>query len=83
MEDLAVTIKLSDYPEEFRSGVIESAFECYENQVEASRKGDKPLYRPRAWQTVTRRKKKLLAKIEWFRPADTVLRVPYTPGSSW
>ena len=66
---------------EFRRGVLEYAVACYENQLEDSRKCDKPLYRPRAWQTVTRRKKKLLGKMGWFRPADTVLRVPYTPGS--
>ena len=76
MEDLAVTMKLSVYHEEFRRGVIESAVACYDNQLEASRKGDKPLYRLRAWQTVNRRKKKLLYKMGWFRPADTVLRVP-------
>ena len=27
-----------------------------------------------------RRRKKLLGKAAWFRPADTVLRVPCTPG---
>ena len=27
------------------------------------------------------RKRKLIAKMAWYPPADTVLRVPYTPGS--
>ena len=39
------------------------------------------LYRPRAWESTARRKKKLISKMAWYRPADTVLRVPYTPGS--
>ena len=39
------------------------------------------LYRPRDWEAPARRKKKLLSKSSWFRPADTVIRVPYTPGA--
>ena len=54
---------------------------CYEQQVEASRRGEKPLYRPCAWQAPLRRRKKLTAKMAWFRPANTVFRVPNTPGS--
>jgi hypothetical protein len=41
-----------------------------------------PLYRPRDWQAQARRRKKLMAKMAWFRPADTVLRVPCTPGAA-
>ena len=81
MEKLATTMMVSGYPEDFRRGVIESAVVCYERQVAASRSGAKPLYRPRAWQAVERRRKKLISKMAWFRPADTVLRVPYTPDS--
>jgi hypothetical protein len=81
MEQLAKTMMISGYPEDYRRGVIQSAVACYEGQVEASRTGEKPLYRPRAWQAPARRQKKMIAKMAWFRPADTVLRVPYTPGS--
>ena len=73
---------ISGYPEEFRRGVIESAVKCYEDQVAASRRGEKPLYRPRRWEAPVRRKKKQIAEMAWFRPADTVLRVPYTPDSA-
>ena len=43
--------------------------------------GEKPLYRPRAWEATARSRKKQIAKVAWCIPADTVLRVPYTPGS--
>ena len=81
MEQLAKTMMKSGYPEDFRRGVIESAVTCYKQQLAASNTGEKPLYCPRAWECTARRRKKLIAKMAWFRPADTVLRVPYTPGS--
>ena len=28
-----------------------------------------------------RRQKKMVGEMAWFRPADTVLRVPFTPDS--
>ena len=82
MEQLAETMMISGYPEDFRRGVIESAVSCYEKQVAASAAGEVPLYRPRQWQADIRRRKKLMAKTSWFRPADAVLRVPCTPGAS-
>ena len=82
MEELAEIMMVSGYPEDFRRGVIESAVACYQSQVEASKRGEVPMYRPRDWQAPARRKKKLLAKMSWFRPADTVLRVPCTPGAA-
>ena len=81
MEELAKTMMVSGYPEDFRRGVLESAVACYEQQVAASQRGMKPLYRPRAWEATARRQKKLIAKMAWYRPADTVLKVPYTADS--
>ena len=46
MEQLAKTMMISGYPEDFRSGVLESAVTCYEQQLAASNTGVKPLYRP-------------------------------------
>ena len=61
---------VSGYPEDFRRGVIESAVACYEGQVAASARGEVPLYRPRDWQAQERKRKKLIAKTAWHRPAD-------------
>ena len=82
MEQLAETMMVSGYPEDFRRGVIESAVACYEGQVAASARGEVPLYRPRDWQAQERRRKKLIAKAAWHRPADTVIRVPCTPEAA-
>ena len=82
MEELAEMMMVSGYPEDFRRGVIESAVACYERQVAASDRGEVPLYRPRDWQAEERRRKKLIAKTAWHRPAaDTVMRVPGSIGS--
>ena len=82
MEQLAETMMVSGYPEDYRRGVIESAVACYERQVAASDRGEVPLYRLRDWQAPARRRKRLLGKMAWYRPADTVLRVPCTPGAA-
>ena len=79
MEQLAETMMISGYPEDYRRGVLESAVACYQCQLTASDQGEVPLYRPRDWQAPARRRKKQLAKMAWFRSADTVLRVPCTP----
>ena len=60
---------------------LASSVKCYEAQLAASVSGEKPLYRPRTWQQEVRRQKKIVGKMAWFRPADTVLRVPFTPDS--
>ena len=81
MEQLATKMMISGYPADFRRGVIESAVKCYEGQLAASVSGEKPLYRPRTWQQEVRKQKKMVGTMAWFRPADTVLRVPFTPNS--
>ena len=80
MEQLAETMMVSGYPEDYRRGIIESAVACYDKQVAASDRGEVPLFRPRGWKAPERKKEKLISKMSWFRPADTVLRVPCTPG---
>ena len=41
--------------------------------------GQKPLFRPRAWQKEERRRKKMVRKAAWYRPADCVGFYPPTP----
>jgi hypothetical protein len=81
MEDLAETMLISGYPEEYRAGVLKAAVTGYQRQVEADRSGEKPLYRPREWQEAERRRRKGLRRPAWYRPADTVLFLPATPNS--
>ena len=49
-------------------------------QLEGSRSGQKPLFRPRGWQQEERRRRKMVRKTAWYRPADCVGFYPPTPG---
>ena len=70
----------SGYPESYRAEVIKSGVVGYERQLEASRSGQKPLFRPRGWQQEERRRRKMVRKTAWYRPADCVGFYPPTPG---
>ena len=81
LEEMSEMMMRSGYPETYREGVLCSVLTGYARQVEASQRGDKPLYRPREWHRVERRRAKQLKKASWYRPSDTVLFVPVTPNS--
>ena len=70
----------SGYPESYRAEVIKSGVVGYERQLEASRSGEKPLFRPRDWKQEERRRRKLVRKTSWYRPADCVGFYPPTPA---
>jgi hypothetical protein len=80
MEDLAESMMHSGYPAHYRETILLSALTGYRRQMEASLRGEKPLYRARGWGLVDRRRRKRL-KASWYRPADTVMFLPSTPGS--
>ena len=44
--------------------------------------GKIPLHRPRQFNRQERRKKKAMAKTSWYKPSDSVIFVPSTPGSA-
>ena len=81
MEDMAEMLANSGYPEQYRANILRSAIVGYNRQVEADRAGLKPLYRPREWNQQERERKRLIKPASWYRPADTVLFLPVTPGS--
>ena len=79
MEGLAEKMMVSGYPEEFRVGVIRDAVVGHERLLAACERGERPMYRPRRWRQQERRKAKLMKRVSWYRPADTVLFLPATP----
>ena len=81
MEDFAEMLLESGYPEYFRAGILRAALTGYNKQAEADFRGSVPLYRPREWQQEERRRKKLIKKASWYRPADVVLFLPATPDA--
>jgi hypothetical protein len=72
-------MKRSGYPEGYREEVLKAGVTGFERQLEASRRGEKPLFRPREWRKDERRKRKMVRRVGWYRPADTVGFYPATP----
>jgi hypothetical protein len=60
--------------------VLRDAVTGYERLLEQVDRGERPLHRPREWEAAARRRKKVLARAAWHRPADTVAFIPATPG---
>ena len=54
----------------YREGVLKAGVLGYEKQLAASKRGEKPLYRPRDWKKEERRKRKMVRKVGWYRPSD-------------
>ena len=71
---------VSGYTENHRKEAIQCTVVGYERMVERDDKGRTPLYRSRIWNKEVRRKKKLMKKLAWYRPQDTVIFVPTTPN---
>ena len=79
LTELCRKMQRSGYSQEYRGEVVRAGVAGYERQVEASRRGTKPLYRPREWKKEERRKAKMLKKVAWYRPANCVTFYPATP----
>ena len=80
MEEWAEMMMVCGYTENHRKEAIRYAVVEYERMVEKDAKGQTPLYRSRLWNKEERRKKKLMKKVAWYRPQDTVIFVPTTPN---
>ena len=81
LSEFSHKLMLSGYDEKFRLDIIQSAITGFERQCQRADNGGTPLYRPRSYQQTERRKKKLLTKTTWYRPADAVMFVPATPNA--
>ena len=60
--------------------VIYFAVTGYKKLLAKVDKGERPLHQPREWEVEARKRKKILAKAAWFRPADTGTFIPAIPG---
>ena len=72
LEHLAEVMLLSGYPEDYRTGILESAVACYELQVAASLRGEVPLYRPRDWEAPARKRRS-----SWPRAPGSALQIQF------
>ena len=62
-----------------REDITKGGVKAYERKLEAARKGERPMYRPREWRSAERRKRATLRRGAWYRPADAVGFFPPTP----
>lgn len=81
LSEFALRMKDSGYTCKFRKEVIEGGVKAYEKQVVRDETGQCPLYRPKGYKKDERAKKKAISKVSWYKPFDTVLFCPPTPGS--
>ena len=80
-----IKLKNSGYNEKFRKEVVNSAIKAFQKMVDDSKKGIKPVYRDRFWNSEQRREAKLNKKRKWYQKDGSskfvsVLFVPPTPG---
>ena len=80
LTDFSLRMKWSGYSATFRGEVIHAAVSGFERILDKVDKGERPLHRPRTWNAEVRRKRKLISKGAWYRPADAVFFAPATPG---
>ena len=80
LTEFSLRMRWSGYSASYRAGVIRDAVLGFERLLERVDRGERPLHRPRGWQAAARRRKKMLSKAAWYRPADLVTFIPATPG---
>ena len=76
-------MRKSGYPEKYRKDTFRRSLRIYDNMVEDDLSGARPLYRPKDWNIVARRKAKQKKKYEWSTRGGHVapIFVPPTPNS--
>ena len=79
LSEFSNKMMISGYSEQFRLEIIQSAVRGYERQCEAADRGERPLHRPRDYQTEQRWKQKAMTKTTWYRPDSAVGFIPATP----
>ena len=81
LTEFALRMKDSGYCAKFREEVIKSGVGGYEKQIERDESGECPMYRPKGYRKEERQITKDMKKMAWYKPYDTVLFCPPTPGS--
>ena len=81
LSEYCFRLKESGYTAKERLAIIQEGTKAYQNQVQREADGVCPLYRPKEYQREKRVKKKEMSKVAWYRPHNTVLFIPPTPGS--
>ena len=83
LSDYMLRMMQAGYPEKYRVDTLTRAFRIYDKMVKEDREGVRPLYRPKTWNVVTRRKQKEEKKNSWSTKGGHVapIFIPPTPNS--
>ena len=73
----------AEYPEKYRVDTLNRALRIFDKMVDEDNNGTRPLYRPKDWNIVARRKQKEKKKYEWSTKGGHIapIFVPPTPNS--
>ena len=76
-------MKYNGYPEKYRVDTLLRALRIHDKMVEDDEAGLRPLYRPKDWNVVARRKQKEMKKYDWSNKGGHIapIFVPPTPNS--
>jgi hypothetical protein len=76
-------MKRSGYPEKYRVDTLVRAFRIYDKMLEDDHQGQRPLYRPKDWNIIARKKEKERNKYYWSTKGGHIapIFVPPTPNS--
>ena len=76
-------MKHNDYPEKYRVDTLLRTLRIYDKMMKDDENGSRPLYRPKDWNIIARRKEKDLKKYEWSTRGGHIapIFVPPTPNS--
>jgi hypothetical protein len=76
-------MKVSGYPEKYRVDTLVRAFRIYDKMLEDDHQGQRPLYRPKEWNIIARKKEKERKKYDWSNKGGHIapIFVPPTPNS--
>ena len=71
----------SGYSERYRAEVITAGIQGFNNQCKRADDGEVTLHRPRNFNREDRKRRKIITKTSWYKPNDSVIFIPSTPGS--
>ena len=76
-------MKHSGYPEKYRVDTLVRALRIYDKMKEDDQKGQRPIYRPKDWNIVARKKEKERKKYDWSTRGGHIapIFIPPTPNS--
>ena len=80
LSEFSQRMRMSGYPEQFRKEILVAGLKGYEKQLKRHDDGVCPLHRPKGYRMEERQNEKMVKRRSWYKPFDTVVFCPPTPG---